>query len=66
MPTVYRNIALIECVDEARLVELLAGGLQRFVVRQLGPRALQVDHERLPEIQKLLERLGQTPRILRG
>lgn len=66
MPTIYSNLAVLQCADETRLNELLAGGLQRFTVRSLGPKAVQIDHERLPEIRKLLDRLGQTPRILRG
>ena len=65
MPTIYRNMALVECVEPDHLDELLAGGLQRFAVWRLGPGAVQVDHERLPEVRKLLERLGETPRILR-
>ncbi len=59
------NAATVECQEETALAELLSGGLQPFVVRRLGPTAVQVDHQRLPEIRKLLEKLGQTPRITR-
>lgn len=65
MPALYRNVAVVECADEAGLEELLAAGLQRFVVRRLGERAVVVDHVRLPAIKKLFERLGQTPHISR-
>lgn len=65
MPTFYSNVAVVECADAAGLEELIAAGLQRFVVRRLGERAAVVDHERLAEIKKLFERLGQTPRITR-
>ena len=66
MSTLYRHLALIECADEAQLDELLVGGLQRFTVRRLGPKSVQVDHVRMVEIRKLLERLGQTPRVVRS
>jgi hypothetical protein len=61
----FANAAVIECAEEAGLEELLAGGLERFVVRRIAPTVVQVDHHRLAEIRKLLERLGQTPRITR-
>jgi len=64
MPTVYKNVALVEASDAAALDELLASGLSRFVVRRLSPHAVVVDHERLPDVQKLLKRLGQTPRVI--
>jgi hypothetical protein len=66
MPNIYKNIAVLQCTDESRLNELLAGGLSRFTVRTLGARSVQIDHERLIEVRRLLERLGQTPRIVRG
>lgn len=65
MPVIYADIAIVECADEAVLEGLLAGGLQRFVVRRLGPTSVQVDHERLADIRKLFQRLGQTPHITR-
>ena len=63
MPVLYSHMAIVECAGESELDELMAAGLQRFAVRRLGPAAVQVDHQRLPEIRKLFERLGQTPRI---
>lgn len=65
MPGVFANAAVVECTEEAALDELLAGGLQQFLVRRLGPTAIQVDHGRMPEIRRLLDRLGQTPRVTR-
>jgi len=60
--TIFRGVAIIECADAAHLDELSAAGLDRFVVLRLGPTAAIVDHDRLPALQKLLERLGETPR----
>jgi hypothetical protein len=59
------NAAILECREEAALADLLAAGLQPFVVQRLGATAVQVDHQRLPEIKKLLEKLGQTPGMTR-
>ena len=64
--TIFRNVAIIECSDADHLQQLIAAGLERFVVRTLGDCAVQVDHERLPAIKKLLERLGETPRLAVG
>ena len=64
--TIFINVAMIECSDAAHLEGLAAAGLERFIVRRLGDRAVQVDHERLPTIKKLLERLGETPRLAVG
>jgi ribosomal protein L13E len=66
VPVLYSGMAIVETSAQAELDELLAAGLQRFTVRRLGPTAIQVDHERLVEVRKLFERLGQTPRIVRG
>lgn len=63
MPALYRGMAVVQSADEAALEDLLKSGLQRYVVRRLGPAAVQVDHERLSEVRRLFERLGQTPRI---
>jgi len=63
MVGLYRNTAVLESVDESSLDQLLAAGLQRYVVRRLGPTAVVVDHERLSEVHKLLKRLGETPRV---
>lgn len=63
MAALYQHVAVLECAEPAGLNDLLAAGLGRFVVRRLGPTAAVVDHERLEEIQKLLKRLGQTPRV---
>jgi hypothetical protein len=59
------NAAIVECAEEKTLDELLTGGLLPFVVRRLGPTVVQVDHQRLTEIRRLFDRLGQTPRITR-
>jgi len=63
VPALYSHMAIVESAGEGELDELLAAGLQRFTVRRLGPTSVQVDHQRLPEVRKLFERLGQTPRI---
>ncbi|HVC33578.1 MAG TPA: hypothetical protein VNL16_08725 [Chloroflexota bacterium] len=63
MPTLFRSVAVVEVAEATALDELLAAGLDRFVVRRLGPKAAMVDHERLDDVHKLLKRLGQTPRV---
>lgn len=63
MPVLYQHSALLTCADAAGLSELLASGLERFVVRRLGERTVMVDHQRLDDLRKLLKRLGQTPRV---
>jgi hypothetical protein len=63
MPSLYANVAILEAVDSSTLDDLLASGLKRYLVRRLGPTAIQVDHERLADLRKLLKRLGQTPRV---
>ncbi len=63
MSTLYRHLALLESNDPGVLAELLASGLQPYVVRQLTPTTAIVDHERLDDLRKVLKRLGQTPRI---
>jgi hypothetical protein len=63
VPTLYTHVAVVECADAAGLEELLAAGLNRFVVRRLGETAVVVDHERLVEMHRLFKRLGQTPRV---
>ncbi len=63
MPQIYSQISIIECTDAAALDEVLAAGLERYVVRRLSPTAVAVDHERLDAITKLLRRQGQTPKI---
>jgi len=63
MALFLRNAAVIQCAESARLDALIAGGLDRFLVERLGPTAALVDHARLPAIKKLLERLGETPRL---
>ena len=63
MPTMYTHVAVVECAEAANLQELLAAGLSRYVVRPLGDTAVIVDHQRLADVQRLLKRLGQTPRV---
>ena len=63
MSALEQHVALLECSDPTSLDEMLAAGVQRFVVRRLGPRVVVVDHERLEELRKLLKKLGQTPRV---
>ena len=65
MSVLYSHMAIVESAAESDLEQLLAGGLRRFTVRRLSPTAVQVDHQRLPELRRLFERLGQTPRITR-
>ena len=64
MPTLYTRVAILECADAEGLEELLTAGLSRFVVRRPGETAVVVDHQRLAEVHKLLQRLGQTPRVV--
>jgi len=63
MPTLYTNVALVECADADGLETLLAAGLSRYVVRRLGETTVAVDHQRLAEVHRLFKRLGQTPRV---
>jgi len=63
MPRLYANLAILEAADTSTLEEMIASGLHRYLVRRLGPTAIVVDHERLPDVRKLLKRLGQTPRV---
>jgi hypothetical protein len=63
MPQLFSHVSIIECVDSDTLDHLLAGGLERFVVRRLSPSAVAVDHERLGDLEKLLRRQGRTPKI---
>ena len=64
MPKLFRNVAIVESAESSSIDELIASGLGRFVVRRLSPTAVVVDHERLGDVQKLLKRLGQTPRVV--
>ncbi len=61
----YRNIALIECADEATLAEVSAGPLGRFIVRRLSPTVVVVDHTRADAIIKALQKGGYTPKVTR-
>lgn len=63
MSRLYANVSIIECTDADGLQQILSGGLERYVVRQLSETAVVVDHERLDEVLKLLRRQGQTPRV---
>jgi hypothetical protein len=63
MPTLFDHTAIVETAQPEKLEQLLAAGLRRYVVRTLGPTAVQVDHERLADVHKLLKRLGETPRV---
>ncbi len=63
MPTLYSNVVILECAEPAGLERLLAAGLRRYVVRRLCDTAVVVDHLRLADVQKLLKRLGETPRV---
>ena len=64
MRKLFRHVAIVEAGEATLIEELIASGFGRFVVRQLSPTAIVVDHERLPEIQRQLKRLGQTPRVV--
>ncbi len=64
MPTLFRNVAIVEAGDPAIVDELIAAGFARYVVHRLGPSAIVVDHERLSEIRTWLKRLGHTPRVV--
>ena len=61
-----QNVAVIEAGDAGHLERLLAAGLERFVVERIGERAVVVDHQRIVALKKLLERLGETPRLVTG
>lgn len=63
MPSIFAHVAVLEAVDAATLDELLASGVQPYVVRRLGSTAVVVDHLRLADLRRLLKHLGQTPRI---
>jgi hypothetical protein len=63
LPTLYSNVAIVECADQAGLEQLLAAGLRRYLVRRLSDTAAVVDHQRLADVHKLLKRLGETPRV---
>jgi hypothetical protein len=62
--TLYSNVAIIECVSQAELDQLLAAGLRRYLVRRLSDTAAMIDHQRLADVHKLLKRLGETPRVV--
>ena len=63
MPTLFDHVAIVETAQPDKLEHLLAAGLRRYVVRPLGQTAVQVDHQHLAEVHKLLKRLGETPRV---
>jgi len=63
MPDLFANVALIECADQTALEEVLAAGLDRFVVQRLSETAVVIDHERLDEVIRLLRRQGHTPKV---
>ncbi len=62
----YRNIALIECADEATLAEVSAGPLGRYIVRRLSPTVVVVDHAQGDAIVKALQKGGYTPKVTRA
>lgn len=64
MPILYQGVVLVQCAEHLALEQFLSAGLQRFVVRRLSSTCVVVDQERLDEVVKLFERLGQTPRIV--
>lgn len=64
MPSLFSGAAVVEAADAEKLDDLLASGLKDYVVRRLGPTAVQIDHLRLDDVRKLLKRLGQTPRFV--
>jgi len=63
MPSLTTHCAILETIDASTLEHLLASGVGRFVVRQLAPTVVVVDHGRLAELRRHLKQLGQTPRI---
>ena len=63
IPDLFANVALIECADQTALEEVLAAGLDRFVVQRLSETAVVIDHERLDEVIRLLRRQGHTPKV---
>lgn len=66
MAVLLQNACIVQATDAGRLEQLLAAGLDRFAVERLGETAILVDHQRIPALKKLLERLGETPRLVTG
>lgn len=66
VPNLLQNVAIIQAADAEHLERLLTAGLDRFAVERLGEYAVVVDHQRIPALKKLLERLGETPRLVTG
>ncbi len=63
MPQIYSHVCVIECADAVALEEVLAAGLERYLVRRLSPTAAIIDHEQVDEVIRLLRRQGQTPKV---
>lgn len=59
----YRNLAIIECVDAPTLAEVLAGPSGRYVVRRLSDTVVVVDHAHADDILKALQKAGYTPKV---
>jgi hypothetical protein len=63
LPTVLVGVSVIECADKVALDELLAGGLQRFVVQRLSDTAAIVDHQQVAAVTQVLRKHGYPPKV---
>lgn len=59
----FRNTAIVECIDAPTLAELLAGPVGRYVVRQLSDTVIVADHAHVDDILKALRKGGYTPSV---
>jgi hypothetical protein len=64
VPTLYRNVLLLECADAAALAEALASLPERVVVWRLSATIVALDPEAAEQVVALLQRAGLTPRVL--
>ena len=62
LPTFYDGVTILEFQDKLIFAELLPT-LQKYIVREINPTTIMVDHKRAEEIIKLLRKKGYEPKI---
>ncbi|MBI2941481.1 MAG: hypothetical protein HYY04_13695 [Chloroflexi bacterium] len=62
MSRIYVGLALMEFGD-AEACREVTNGLPQYVVQQLSPTAIVVDHEQLEALLSRLRRQGITPKV---
>lgn len=66
MPTLYRQVTLLDCQDAEALQEIVAGLPSRLVVWPISETVVALDTEAVEEILTILRRRGVIPREVRA